>query len=44
MRLPDLTPWEPFRLPFVKRYTQLRKSIALRKRIDPLLPLKMLVH
>ncbi|MEX1121900.1 MAG: transposase, partial [Balneolales bacterium] len=43
MRLTDSIPWESFRPLLNKGYTEERKSIAGRKRIDPLILFKMLV-
>ena len=42
-RLADSIPWESFRPLLERGYTQERQSNARRKRIDPLILLKMLV-
>lgn len=42
-QLAESIPWESFRSPLEKGYTQERKSNAGRKRIDPLILFKMLV-
>ena len=43
-RLSESIPWESFRLLLDKGYAKERKSSAGRRRIDPLILFKMLVH